>query len=435
MMKIPALSIERAWIIFTVLVMIVCTGSCSDDPPVNTEQCVSLSIAYVSTTRIVIKVSAPTTGSIILSRDDVTVYEGLPSIPDHFVIDSTIVPGRSYIYRCLLNTGTAQCTSSIEVRSLDTTQHPSGSYTLDTLGGASSILSDIAVLDDNDIWATGFFWPDKMNSQNGLDSIRNMVHWDGVKWTYFTLPPGMPQSGVFIEKTGESELVVRTLGFHVYRNAKWTTLPVPPGPFSAYDVCVTSDRRYHFVGTNGFWSIWNGDLKSPTFQTFKLPEEIMFTDCATDGERVYAVGKTNTWSMSYLYMWEPSTSGTNTPIQILATQNYLTAIWRFAPSSAYAISGVFPAIVTPYETITLPQSEDYPVYKMVKGSTLSNIFFAGGYGGLVHYNGKSFRSYEEAVNMGVWYEICLTEDKVYLAGNIHPNSGLLARGCILRMRL
>ncbi len=205
MMMIPAIRIEKARIMFAVLVMIACTASCSDDPPPDTEQCVSLSITYVSTTRIVIKINAPTPGSIVLSRDSVTVYEGLPSMPDHFVIDSTIEPGRSYIYRCLFNTGTAQCSTSIEARSLDTTQHPSGSITLDTLGGLPSILSDIAVIDDDNIWATGRFSPDRTNPRNGLDSIRNMAHWDGAKWTYFNLPLGIPQSGIFIEKTGESE--------------------------------------------------------------------------------------------------------------------------------------------------------------------------------------------------------------------------------------
>jgi hypothetical protein len=73
----------------------------------------------------------------------------------------------------------------------DTTSH-NFTWRLDTLGTNWSILLDVAIINENDIWAVGAIQPDP----TGVDDIYNAVHWDGQQWELKRIPFIGPCSAV-----------------------------------------------------------------------------------------------------------------------------------------------------------------------------------------------------------------------------------------------
>ena len=119
-------------------------------------------------TTVTIKQNNQTQSTINLVKPDTLLY-----------IDS-LLPNTTYKYQvsCVLNPVSS---NSLSVTTLDTTSH---NFTFETFtfGGTagSSTLYDVAVINENNIWAVGEIYVAD-TSQNGY-TLYNAVHWDGNEW-------------------------------------------------------------------------------------------------------------------------------------------------------------------------------------------------------------------------------------------------------------
>ncbi|MFZ1519762.1 MAG: glucosyl transferase [Ignavibacteriaceae bacterium] len=110
------------------------------------------------------------------------------STPDSLLYIDSLLPNQNYKFKVLLNTANnpQPTTNQLSVTTMDTTSHnfTFQSWTFGTIG--SSVLYDVAIINENNIWAVGDI---KIadTSQNGYTTY-NAVHWDGSDWELFRIP-------------------------------------------------------------------------------------------------------------------------------------------------------------------------------------------------------------------------------------------------------
>ena len=130
---------------------------------------------------------------IILSRNGhaVQAFNFIP--PDTTLWDEGLEPNRDYAYtayrQSVYNTALIDSSAPLTLTTLDTTSHDF-TWTIDTLGSYGSYFNDVAIIDENNIWAVGeIYVPDPDSSWNGTGyESFNAARWDGEQWNLKQIP-------------------------------------------------------------------------------------------------------------------------------------------------------------------------------------------------------------------------------------------------------
>ena len=185
----------------------------------------------------------------------------------------------------------------------DTTSHVF-SWTIDTLGGYGSIVRDLALIDENDIWAVGKF---HFYDSTGIDTATyNAAHWNGEKWDYQFIP-SVIYSG---------DTIYKHIGIHAVfalgKNNLWFASS-SGGYMNLYNSEIEMDylkERYgqilriwgtgpdnlYFIGSYGNITHYDGS----SFNRLYGRPDMEFWDIDGDEERVFVLGRELTGSNSML---------------------------------------------------------------------------------------------------------------------------------------
>jgi hypothetical protein len=125
-------------------------------------------------------------------RDDSVIYTGKPGPADTTLNDNGLLPAQSYSYHASLtrNKQVISETNSQSITTMDTTSHKF-TWTIDTIGNYGSVLYDVAMIDENDIWAVGEIHTpetDRYDSLGNWVPPFNAVHWSGQQWELKRIP-------------------------------------------------------------------------------------------------------------------------------------------------------------------------------------------------------------------------------------------------------
>ena len=159
--------------------------SCSNptSPPVSSEKpkAVKLKLLDVSCTEAFINIIANDTilplsitlNKLATSGDKNPVFNFTLTKTDTIVIDTTLQPGKTYIYQTAEEIkGESENSDTLQVKTLDTTSH-NFSWQTFTFGDpdiGSSSLNDAVVISDENIWCVGDIYV-KDTSKNGFQNI------------------------------------------------------------------------------------------------------------------------------------------------------------------------------------------------------------------------------------------------------------------------
>ncbi len=286
----------------------------------------------------------------------------------------------------------------------DTTSH-NFVFEIDTLGnGSSSVLNDVWIFDENNIWAVGEIYVQDSTGQS--EEVYNAVHWDGKQWNLKKVP-------------------VRDLGGFTFL----TPLKAVIG-FSPNDVWVAGDAD--LIRWNG--SSWSG--KALFIRDLSFNGQVLKM-WGTNGSNIYCVGRNGAIYHYNGSTWQKLASGTTVDIQdiwgavdektkqptILAVASLLdygralallkidgtsvtmldssglhvseSSLW-FQPSKVFFVTGN-----GVYKKAKLEDSswqinhEGHPLlYKYrIRGNAWNDVFIAGSGGLLSHYNGSTWKHY------------------------------------------
>jgi len=291
---------------------------------------------------------------------------------------------------------------------------------LDTLGGGSAnSLRDVAVIDDTLAYAVGEVY--LYDSLGNLDrNAYNMVKWDGTRWTPMRLEfhticgqagtTSYPASAVLA--LSPTDVWIAAAG----QIARWngtsqTETMCLPLSFSIYKVWGSNPKSVYAVGYGGNIAYYDGN----TWQMLSSGTDVNLLDVngTPDGSTVWACG------------WEDFTPtvlirirGTvaekiyekHYPYQLRADSVSGDLIGVCSPSGQYLFVcsslGLYRCpCVTKGEGKRLSFVPDYfPGFPYgMRGSSDNDLFVVGTYNFIAHYNGSTWRHYDELMSQEGWF--------------------------------
>jgi hypothetical protein len=401
------------------------------EPPVNNHT-INLTVEDVSCTEAWIKVSSNSCDEIIITKDDTPVAQisNLCSKDTLIVIDS-LFPNQSYTFQAVVSHGGNITSGSEKVTAttMDTTSHNFTFEKFEFGEHSSSALYDVAIIDENNIWAVGEIYL-KDSSGNDDPLPYNAVHWNGIKWEVKRISIEfrgnlitLPLEGIFALSAIDIWLI-GSLPIHG-DGENWEIYDIRAtvdASLSLSKAWGTSSNDMYFVGRGGSLAHYNGQ----SWKKINSGKDLDIYDIW--GDRIPG-------SEDYEIVCAASNVLQNDGKEVIRIKNnltekltneglspYFSGIW-FKPTRKYYIvgGGIHKKnnVTTsePWYRYTPGTINNY-YSNSISGTNLNDIFVCGAFGEIVHFNGISWSNFTSTTYMpdGVYISLSIKENLVVLTG-------------------
>ncbi|GMU96975.1 MAG: hypothetical protein AMXMBFR50_24900 [Ignavibacterium album] len=340
-------------------------------------------------------------------------------------VDS-LLPSQTYRFKTIVQSSKQQINTSsneLMVTTMDTTSHEFTwqSWEFGTTG--SSTLYDVAIINENDIWAVG-----EINiadtSINGYTTY-NAVHWDGTKWElkkiqFYTFC-GQQNTGSYPAKSvfafGSNDVWIAMDGSQVVRwNGISQSQPICT-PVSINKLWGSSSEDLYAVGNNGNIAHWDGSRWTKIESGTTLPIMDVYgarKDKIGDYEILCVSADANIPGQSKVISIEDKT------VHELATDPMWEpwAIW-FIPSRRYihADDGLWEAYRPSGPWV---RNRELPsLFKTsIDGQGLNDIVVCGAFMLLAHWNGAHWRTFFPRNASSGFVGVCIRDDLIVAVGGV-----------------
>jgi hypothetical protein len=395
-----------------------------DKPPV-----VTLTVEDIAVTESWLNVKTEAvhdSDEVRVSRNDSIIFRIQAGPADTSLYDSGLRPAHAYAFRATVSrNGKILAESGYQnTTTLDTTSHNFHwqNYIIESPFG-SGVLYDVAIINENDIWAVGEIYAD--STQPGLPF--NAVHWDGQQWelrqiTYGGSPWPIKSIWAFASNDIWFDAFVRWNGNTLIE------MPIPNVliGFGINKMWGSSTGKLYVVGNQG--NIAYSPDYGQSWQRLEIETDLNFKDIwgswneEQGNMEVIAVASELFVSPDRLiYRLSPDQA-------VLSDEPIvwpLSTIWFISGRRYYvAGSGL-------YEKRSLnepnwrngPQDITTNYIFRIRGTGLNNIVAVGSYGEVLHYNGISWKSFYDEIQInGNYYSVDVTDDIVVAVGYDSPNA-------------
>ncbi|MGE5796145.1 MAG: hypothetical protein ACM34N_05135 [Ignavibacteria bacterium] len=171
------------------------------------------------------------------------------------------MPGKTYVYqtRSMIK-GKEEIGDTLQVKTLDTTSHDFTWQKYEFGEGASSIFNDVAIIDENNIYAVGEIYLNDSTGQLDINAY-NLVKRDGNSWNFqrimfYTIcgqqnRTPYPAKSIFI--FNENSILVAMNGDQIAKieNGTQTTTFCLPWSFTINKFWGINDNDFYMVGNGG----------------------------------------------------------------------------------------------------------------------------------------------------------------------------------------
>jgi hypothetical protein len=403
-------------------------NSCNtiDPPPEETKPTLTLELDDVSCTEAWLQITTnniqlPTTINL-LKNNSVTQSFSLSTQDSLFYIDS-LLPNQNYSFQ-VSSIQHPVSSNELSVTTMDTTSH---NFTFETFTfgqHSSSVLYDIAIINENDIWAVGEIY---MNDSLGNPDPHafNAIHWDGTSWElkrimFYTIcgqQSRTPYPAKAIFAFSKNDIWISVDGDQIARieNGVQTNIICLPSnvSMSINKIWGTSNNDLYIVGSagniahykNGSWT----KIESGT--TTDIQDILGYNDNFTNESDVYC-------AVSYVFQ-----AGDRKIIHIKnnmvdsltwLSDKRINSIWTSNNRFFFtAGDGVFENKRGYWN-----QVKDLPPYysNNIRGNDLNDVFVCGDFGLLSHFNGSSWVTYNEHYMQGILFSIATKNNLVVTVG-------------------
>lgn len=335
--------------------------------------------------------------SINLTSNDTTLY-----------IDS-LLPNQTYKFKStvhLITQTTNQLFTSniLQAATMDTTSH---NFTWETFTiGKNGILRDVAIIDENNIWAVGEIYLDDSTGGGGL---HNAAHWDGNEWKILRIPTatygGFIRNEILNTILAFSENEIWTFSsagsYSHWDGYKWETKFVDERTGSGSRLWGNNSSNIYLVGTNGSISNYNGT----TWQKIVSGTEVDLLDVwgTDDGEVVWICGYDSDYRKTILLriedmnvkkLYEGDSFGKNNDHYV----GLFGGIYGKRDNLILMNTGhLFKQRNTSILNMKFVSDLTSWGYS-IGGTEINNIFISGQNGLVGHFNGLTYHEYNELKN-------------------------------------
>lgn len=378
-----------------------------------------------------------------LVRDGETILTTPCSSLDTVILDENLLPKHTYRYIALRLVDTVVVDSALlTVPTMDTTSH-NFTWAIDTLGdGNSSVLRDIAIINDTCAWAVGEIY--KRDSTGQFETTPyNAARWNGKQWELiriqFRLDYGtsviysyMRIKSLFAVSPDDIWFVHNVGGVTRFKNGQWVMMnfKLIDGPGGANKIWGTDPSNLYFVADLGKITHYNGTSWQKIESGTTLPiQDIWGAKNKITGEwEILAVASNKYLNEGKKFLRIIGNTVITLPDSGLPWS--LSGIW-FTPGRKYFIvgDGVYPGnnfIYTWQRDISFPA-----IYKnAIRGTGINNIAVSGSNGLVSHFNGVSWKHFINAelpYISGRYYSVSISE-KILIAVGYIGNRAIIVKG-------
>ncbi|MBI5021425.1 MAG: hypothetical protein HZB59_08320 [Ignavibacteriales bacterium] len=435
--------------IMLTIIFLLAAFSCKETPPEPGNGTVTngmLTVEDVGVTDAVLRLRLPgglMNRTITLKRqntkqqnDTATIYNSRPTTNhspiDTLIIDERLLPKQSYRYTLTVeNFFHIKERSYADIITMDTTNH-NFTWQIDTLGdGNSSVLYDVAIVNDTCIIAVG-----EINIQDSLGNwIRppyNLARWNGKKWNLKRVMYNYQGTDYYSQLY--SIFVFDENNYWVGSNQpmhwignKWETFDLGSKIWNGLinKIWGSSSSNIYIVGNQGALAHFDGT----SWQKIESGTEVNLTDVwgSPDGKAVWACGYFNNKRGTYLLRkntsnWEVAYDGTPTEFSLLSDtlSGALTSV--YTPSSRYIYVcshfGLYRASANTrgeakrysFTSSTFP---GFP--RGMRGNGINDITIAGDYTMIARWNGYTWRYYDDLRNLKIHFNAVAQKGNLIVA--------------------
>jgi hypothetical protein len=438
---------------FLLLLIFIIPVSCTDRPTDQSWEPVQLRMVELEATGawIGLQIRAPLIfDSVNVFRDDqFLLHVGRRPI-DTVSYDNSLAPSTRYRYhaRAYQPFGGIDSTRMISVQTLDTTSHAI-QFQLFALGEtSSSILEDVFILNDSCAWAVGSIF--MKDSTGHIDyEPYGIARWDGTGWTLkkvrsvsaggggfsFNLPP----RGIWAFSENDVWLVAKSV-FH------WTgdtvipywivSFPGNPNPIlgpdqSAERVWGTSSSDVYVAGWSGAIAHFDGT----TWQRIESGGSIDILDIwgvpSNQGKEVLCLAS-NGFSVDQQRKLLMISGQTVNETVVGGLPLNLRGIWFSSGRRRFVVGDGMYTITQPNELGTwtpMHQNVTRIYTNSIRGNASNDLFVAGHFGELLHFNGMTWMSYRSTTGLldGL-YERIAVKGNLVIAVGVEGSKAVIAVG-------
>ena len=395
--------------------------------PIYNPQTLQLTVADVSCTETWLKLKAQIAQKdssdlkLQLYRDDSLIVNKPLTTADSVLYVDGLQPATSYAFTAKVLNGSELLAASAktEATTMDTTSHNFTWQTFEFGGqGGSSCFYDVAIIDENDIWAVGEIYT--------ADDKYNAAHWDGEKWElkkiYFYYQNNEFWGPIYSMFSFSKNDIWFGMGSLIHWNGfGFQSYKIPDKffPSKANKIWGTSDHDLYVVGNNGLIVHYDGRQWTRIESGTDLPIQDIW-------------GAFNKETNKYEILCVASNEYNNYGKKIIKIENKKTnfiqdkglpwslrSIWFISDKIYYVCgSGIYSKIKSMNRWYEIENNIQF-YSKKIKGNQYNDIFVCGAFGLLTHYNGLHWYNYlnHEIYSFnGAYYSLDYKENLVVVVG-------------------
>jgi len=335
---------------------------------------------------------------------------------DSLLYIDSLLPNRTYKLKVssIQNPLSSISSNELSVTTMDTTSHNFTWQTFEFGQHNSSVLYDVAMIDENNIWAVGKIY---MNDSLGHTDTQayGVAIWNGQSWElkrlfYDTNIPVTPR-GILVINPNEIYLasgsIFRWNGISSTVQLVYSRLSLPDPNATIEKLWGSSGSLIYGVGNAGSIVSYNGQ----NWQRIESSTDIRLTDIygSLDDDHIWVCGWDNNHSGGIIL--EINNFSTNVIWDGISNNGeyygFMNTLWTnggefwLAGGFVFRHSLLFQDVGHLVRIPTINGSKLFDPGNFVlriRGTKRNNIFLAGDLGMLWHYNGTSWNKYDELYN-------------------------------------
>lgn len=425
--------------------------SCPEEiePDIEIEGDILLSVETTRCQSVYLNVELPDSGlmkTYSLYRDNQYIRTDTLYGTDTLIVDSGLEPSTDYLYQALYvyRGDIIDSSDIVYARTMDIS-NSNFVWHVDTIADYPSVLRDVAVIDDDDIWAVG-----ELKMAGGP---YNAIHWDGVEWTYFKIPTfALPNQSIVESADLKTVFAISSSEIYFCAGASFTKWDghefIPLDMFMDYigdpdygplwRMWSKSGDDIYLVGEKGYSVHYDGT----NWEKLETGMDLFLRDISGKDEHIFATGyddygensgksialefKNGNWntlfeSFSYLGDVDNNDYGFIYAVDVYNDTAYFsvrTGVLKYAyKSNSYKFTSGADANLLNHD------------FKSIIVQGTNDIVLTGLIGTIVHFNGIVW-SKDDSVPTGnrYYYYGDFYNNTIVLVGSFNWDGALIARG-------
>lgn len=361
-----------------------------------------------------------------LIRDKQAVQAGLISAKDTILLDTTVQSAQVYAYKAKIffNKECLAQSSEITINTIDTTSHE---FSIDKFAFGEKTMStlyDVKIINQNNIWVVGEIYNEDSYTYDSLGNWidpYNAAQWNGIKWElkriYFNYQGSKSWGPIYSIFAFNSNDIWFGMGSLIHWNGiNFNSVKIPDEifPSRANKIWGSSSNDLYIVGNNGCIVHYNSQIWKKLDTGTDSPIHDIWGDY-DDNDKEYLIlcPASRASGEKKLLRIHPDHSVTQT--NWIHQNRSLHSVWfKDKFNTFFCGGGVYlrNRFGEYEEFIELPLITT----NAIRGQKINDVFVAGDFGILAHYNGKSWRQYTYFDEVDIFFSIDYKENLVIAVG-------------------